>query len=60
MTCNIENGINVTQKYLKIQDDLLEDEGEEMDHGKIQSNMDVHLGWNNFIEYSTMIMSMEK
>ena len=56
----VEDGTHVTQKCLKIQDDLLEDKEEEMDHEKIQYNMDVHPSWNNFIEDSTMTMPMEK
>ena len=52
--------IHVTQKCLKIQDDLLEDKEEEMDHEKIQYNMDVHPCWNNLTEYLNMIMPMEK
>ena len=56
----IEDGINVTQMFLKIQDDVLEDKEEEMDHEKIQYNMDVHPSWNNFTEDSTMTMPMEK
>ena len=38
----------------------MEDKEEEMAHEKIQSNMDMHRSWNNFIEYSTMIMIMGK
>ena len=60
MACIVEDSIHVTQKCLKIQDDLLEDKEEEMTHEKIQYNMDVHPSWNNFIEDSTMIMPMEK
>ena len=56
----VSDGIHVTHKCLKIQDDLLEDKEEEMDHEKIQYNMDVHPSWNNFIEDSTMTMPMEK
>ena len=56
----IEDGINVTLMFLKIQDDVLEDKEEEMDHEKIQYNMDVHPCWNNFTEDSTMIIPMEK
>ena len=56
----VEDGTHITQKFLKIQDNLLEDKEKEMDHEKIQYNMDVHPRWNNFIEYSTMIMPMEK
>ena len=60
LTCNFEDCINVTLKCLNIQENLLEDKEEEMDHGKIQSNTDVHLGWNNFTEDSTMIIPIEK
>ena len=42
MACNVEDGTHVTQKCLYIQDDLLEDKEKEMDHEKIQYNMDVH------------------
>ena len=56
----VEDGTHITQKCLKIQDDLLEDKKEEMDHEKVQYNMDLHPRWNNFIEYSTIIMPMEK
>ena len=60
MAHNVEDGTHVTQKCLKIQDDLWEDKEEEMDHEKIQYNMDVYPCWNNFIEDSSMIMPMEK
>ena len=60
MAYNIEDSINVTWKCLKIQDDLLEYEEEEMDHRKVQSNMDVDLGWNYFTKHPTIIMPMEK
>ena len=39
---NVEDGINTTQKCLKIQDNLLEDDEEEKDHKKFQSNTDMH------------------
>ena len=56
----VEDGVHVTQKCLKIQDDLLEDKEEEMYHEKIQYNMDVHPSWNCFTEDSTMTMPMKK
>ena len=35
MTCSVEDGINVTQKCPKIEDNLLEDGEEEMDNRNI-------------------------
>ena len=60
MTNHVDDGIDVAQQKLTIQDDLLKDKEKEMDHGNIQPNTNVHLSWNNIIEDSTRIMVMEK
>lgn len=38
----------------------MEDKEEEMDHGNIQPNTEVHLIWNNIIEDLNRILVMEK